>query len=117
MKKRADLGIILYLYRKEHGIKQKDMAKKIGIQPSMMSFIERGRIKPSEKIVEKLRKEYGIRGLKIFVGNPTMREEFEIAFKALKKAKADMCEIAFKPEYVKTAVENINNAISKIEEF
>jgi transcriptional regulator with XRE-family HTH domain len=68
-----NIGEIISFYRKRAGITQKDLAKKVGISPSYMSMVEKGR-GPSDKITEKLTKAIGIKVEKFYIVQEVSRK-------------------------------------------
>lgn len=50
----------LIIWEKEHGLKGKDIAEKLGISPATWSNIKNGRQSPTLEQIEKLRTEFDI---------------------------------------------------------
>ena len=49
-------GEKIHVYRKIHGLTQKQMADKIGIDPSTVRYMENGKHKPTKKMIKKITK-------------------------------------------------------------
>lgn len=76
----TEFGVYIRKYRIDHLIKQKDMAKAIGISSCHLSNIEAGKRELSESIINKLAKVYNldIVFLKQFIGRNGISEEFQV---------------------------------------
>ena len=62
MKKQEDLGIgqIIKILRAAIGLKQKDLADKVGIQPHYLSLVEAGKREPSLAVLRKIANELDV---------------------------------------------------------
>lgn len=58
--KRSDLGRIIYERRKQLGLTQEDIAKKIGVKPNYIGYLERNLRRPSFKILKALADVLGL---------------------------------------------------------
>ena len=76
----TEFGVYIRKYRIDHLIKQKDMAKGIGISSCHLSNIEAGKRELSESIINKLAKVYDldIGYLRQFIGCNGISEEFQV---------------------------------------
>lgn len=76
----TEFGVYIRKYRVDHLIRQKDMAKAIGISSCHLSNIEAGKRELSEAIINKLAKVYDldIGYLKQFMGRNGISEEFQV---------------------------------------
>ena len=76
----TEFGVYIRKYRIDHLIKQKDMAKGIGISSCHLSNIEAGKRELSESIINKLAKVYNldIGYLRQFIGCNGISEEFQV---------------------------------------
>lgn len=54
------MGQVIKIFRAATGIRQKDLAKKVGIQPHYLSLIESGKREPSLQILRKIAKELDV---------------------------------------------------------
>lgn len=76
----TEFGVYIRQYRTNHSIKQKDMAKAIGISNYHLSNIEAGKRSLKEYQVIRLARVYNLDlfYLKHFIGNNSVSQEFQI---------------------------------------
>lgn len=76
----TEFGVFIYQYRKDHSIKQKDMAKAIGISNGHLSNIEAGNRSLKEYQIVRLAKAYNLDlfYLKHFIGDNSVSQGFQV---------------------------------------
>lgn len=72
-------GQILFRRRKELRMTQSQLARKIGVQPNYIVYLEKGERRPSDRTVRKVADALGLdRGEMYLAANPQIREFLEV---------------------------------------